>query len=112
MGLNNMISFKIVLGLAAVISLIGMAGLLLRKNLVIMLMCLEMMILGGVMALIAAARYHSVVVGVSEGALFVPFILVIAAGEVCVGLSLVMQIFKTQKTLWVDEIDGPKEGDE
>jgi NADH-quinone oxidoreductase subunit K len=108
--MSNLNSIVTVAGL---ITLIGLTGLFLRKNLVIMLMCLELMLLGGVIALIGGARNQapqSIDGHVPDGALFVPFILIIAACEVCIGLTLVLKIFKAQKTLWVDEIDeGGKE---
>lgn len=93
-----------ILWVAGAISLIGLLGLLLRKNLVIMLMSLELILLGALVGLLAAGRLYPAQ-GVADAALFVPFVLVIAASEVCLGLSLVMVIFKHQKTFWVDELD-------
>jgi len=92
--------------LGALITIIGVLGLLLRKNLVVMLMATELIMLGGVLGLLGGARLHAPqLLGVPDGALFVPFILVVAAAEVCVGLTLIMVLFKTQRTLWVDEMD-------
>lgn len=95
------------LWVAGLLSLIGLLGLSLRKNLVIMLMSLEVILLGALLALVAAGRLYPAA-GVSDSALFVPFVLVIAAAEVCIGLSLVMVIFKHQHTFWVDELDSDK----
>lgn len=100
-----MIELSHILLVAGLLALIGLFGLLLRKNLVIMLMSIELMLLGAVLALVGAARMQVVNIGIADGALFVPFILIIAASEVCIGLSLIMQIYKDQKTFWVDEID-------
>ena len=93
------------LALGGTITIIGVTGMLLRKNLVIMLMSLELTILGGTIGLIGVARLHAITGAIGAGALLIPFIFVIAAAEACVGLTLIMAIFKTQKTLWVDEID-------
>jgi len=69
-----------------------------------MLMSLELILLGALVGLLAAGRLHPAQ-GVADAALFVPFVLVIAAAEVCLGLSLVMVIFKQQRTFWVDDLD-------
>ena len=101
-----MIGLGHIFAVAGILTLIGAVGLLLRKNLVLMLMSLELMLLGALLSLVGAARLHSAVgQGIAEGALLVPFVLVIAGAEVCVTLTLIMMIFKKQKTFWVDEID-------
>ena len=91
---------------AGALTFIGLLGILLRKNLVIVIMSLEVMLLGGALALMGAARVQRVAAGVADGALMIPFVLIVAAAEVCIGLTLVMKIFKTQNTIWVDEIDA------
>jgi NADH-quinone oxidoreductase subunit K len=96
-----------VLVLGALISTIGILGILLRKNLVIMLMSLELIVLGGAVGLLGGARSHGALAhAVPDGALFIPFIFRIAAADACIGLTLIMTLFKTQKTLWVDEMDN------
>ena len=98
-------NLNIVLVVGGIVTIIGMVGLLLRKNLVIMLMSLELIVLGGALGLVGGARIYGSHVGVADGALLVPFIFIIAAADACVGLTLIMTLFKNHKTLWVDEID-------
>lgn len=100
-----------ILWVAGGLSAIGLLGLFLRKNLVIMLMSLELILLGAVLALVGAGRLYPVA-GVADSALFVPFVLVVAAAEVCIGLSLVMVIFRHRHTFWVDELDRDETRDE
>lgn len=92
-----------ILGLA--ISVIGMAGLFWRKNLLIMLMCLEVMIIGVVVGLVGATRSLPAEVGeIGQGAMMVFFVLVVAACEVAIGVSLIVQLYKRYGTIWVDDI--------
>ncbi len=97
--------FKAVLILGGVISLVGVWGLLMRKSLIVMLMSLELVLLGALTAFVGAARYHSAAGALPEGVLIVPFVLAIAAAEVCVGLSLILKIHRAQNSTWVDDLD-------
>lgn len=93
-----------VMGLGVAISIIGVFAMLIRKNLILMLMGLEMIVLGAVLALAGGARYYSGNGTVGDGAIVVLLILVVAACEVAVGLALTLKLFKTHQSVWVDDI--------
>jgi NADH-quinone oxidoreductase subunit K len=84
--------------LAAVLFVLGLAGLLLRRNLIFMLMSLEVMVNAAGLAFIAAgARWAQ-----PDGQVMFIFILTLAAAEVSVALALVLQLYYRYKTLDVD----------
>lgn len=100
-----MIGVNTVILLGALLSLVGLLGMLLRKNLIIMLMNLEIMFLGAIVALVGASRGQVLPSGLPEGAAVIPLILAVGACEVCVGLTMIVKIFKQSGTFWVDEMD-------
>lgn len=86
------------LGLAAILFSLGLIGLLVRRNLIVMLMSLEIMINAAGLAFIAAgARW-----GQADGQVMFIFILTLAAAEAAVGLGLLLQIYYRLKTLDAD----------
>lgn len=99
-GLN--VSLYDLLLLASVLFSIGLVGLMVRRNLIFILMSLEVMLNAAALAFIAAgARW-----GQPDGQVVYMLILAIAAAEVSVGLSLVLQIRKRFKTLDMDNVNG------
>ncbi len=86
--------------LSALLFSIGFAGVLIRRNPVVILLCLELMLSAGALALIAFGRLH----GDGDGQVFVLMILVVAASEVVVGLGLVVAMFRRRVALDVDEM--------
>jgi NADH-quinone oxidoreductase subunit K len=86
--------------LAAVLFLIGTAGLLLRNNALIMFMSIELMLNAVNLTFIAAGRAH----GDINGQMAVFFVLVVAAAEVAVGLAIIVSIFRTRQTASVDDL--------
>jgi NADH-quinone oxidoreductase subunit K len=88
------------LGVAAVLFAIGMAGVLLRRNPLIVLLSLELMLNGGNLALIAFARQH----GSLDGQVFALAVMAVAAAEVVVGLGLVVAMARNRMTLDVDRL--------
>lgn len=89
---------------AAALFLIGAFGLLLRRNALIMFMCIELMLNAVNLTLIAAGRALNDLGG--QVAVF--FILVVAAAEVVVGLAIIVAIFRRRATASVDELSGLK----
>lgn len=86
------------LALAAGLFLIGLVGVLVRRNLIFMLMSIEIMLNAAGLAFIAAgARW-----GAPDGQIMFLFIIAMAAAEVSVGLALVLQLFHRYKTLDTD----------
>ena len=86
------------LTLAAVLFSIGFIGMLIRKNALIMFMCIELMLNSVNLTFIAASRHF----GTIEGQISVFFVLVVAAAEVVVGLAIIVSIFKKQSSASVD----------
>ncbi|MBI4513624.1 MAG: NADH-quinone oxidoreductase subunit NuoK [Gemmatimonadetes bacterium] len=75
--------------LSAFLFTIGVAGVLLRRNAIIIFMCIEIMLNAVNLAFIALSRY----VGI-EGQIFVFFVMVVAAAEAAVGLAIIIAIFR------------------
>ena len=88
------------LGIAAFLFGIGALGVLVRRNPIIVLLSLEIMLNGGNLALIAFARHA----GNGAGQIFALTVMAVAASEVCVGLGLVVAIHRRRLILDVDEL--------
>src|SRR5205823_14880055 len=97
---NNMspIPMQHVLILAAILFLLGLAGLLTRRNLIFTLMCIEIMLNASGLAFVAAGSRWAQ----PDGQVMFLFILAIAAAEVSVGLAFVLLFHKSQAALDVD----------
>lgn len=90
--------------LSAVLFAIGLLGVLLRKNTLVIFMGLELMLVASTLALVAFSRFN----GTMDGNVFVFFILTVAAAEVAVGLAIIVALFRKRQTIAVDELDGLK----
>jgi len=88
--------------LAAVLFTIGLLGILVRRNALVMFMCVELMLNAVNLTFIAAGRAHSTL----DGQVSVFFVLVVAAAEVVVGLAIIVAIFRNRATASVDELSG------
>lgn len=88
------------LALSAVLFVTGMTGVLVRRNVLVIFMSIEMMLNSGNLALIAFA-WH---MGNLAGQVFVLLVMVVAACEVAVGLAIVLALFRNRDTVNVDEI--------
>lgn len=86
--------------LAAVLFSIGLIGILVRRNALIMFMCVELMLNAVNLTFVAAGR----ALGNLEGQLAVFFVLVVAAAEVVVGLAIIVAIFRRRTSASVDEL--------
>jgi len=85
--------------LSALLFTIGAAGVLLRRNAIVMFMCVELMLNAGNLAFVAFARMH----GQLDGQAVAFFTMVVAACEVVVGLAIIVAIFRTRRNADVDE---------
>jgi NADH-quinone oxidoreductase subunit K len=92
------------IGLSMVLFLIGAVGVLVRRNLLIMLMSIEMMLNAANLALIAFSRFH----GQPEGQVAGFLMMAIAAAEVAVGLAIIVKIFRLRQTINVDLLTSLK----
>lgn len=85
---------------------IGAAGVLMRRNAVVILMCVELMLNAANLALVAFSRRYGSVD--ERGSVFVVFVFVIAAAEVAVGLAIVLSAYRNRPTVDVDELQQLK----
>ena len=92
------------LAIAAVLFAIGLLGVLIRRNTLVIFMCLELMLIASTLALVAFSRFN----GTMDGNVFVFFILTVAAAEVAVGLAIIVALFRQRRTVQVDELDTLK----
>ncbi len=83
---------------------IGLVGVLIRRNTLVVFMCLELMLVAATLALVAFSRYN----GTMDGNVFVFFILTVAAAEVAVGLAIIVALFRRRATIQVDELNSLK----
>jgi len=99
-----MIPINAVFGLGLLLFFIGLFGVLFRKNLVIMLMCLELL-LNGVNILFAGFSHF---LRSPRGTIFALFVILMAVSEAAVGFALVLSFFRSKKTYDVDEMNELK----
>jgi NADH-quinone oxidoreductase subunit K len=90
--------------LSAMLFVVGFLGVLLRKNTLVIYMCLELMLVASTIALVAFSRFN----GMLDGNVFVFFILTVAAAEVAVGLAIIVALFRKRGTVQVDELNALK----
>ena len=90
--------------LSAVIFTIGVLGVVIRKNPLVMFMSIELMLNAGGLVFVAFTRYFNVV----TGQVIVFFILTIAAAEVVVGLAIIVAIYRSRASIDIDEINTLK----
>ncbi len=88
------------LGLAAFLFAVGFAGVLVKKNAIIVFMCIELMLNAANLTFLAFARQQ----GSMSGHAIAFFVIAVAAAEAAVGLAIVIAVFRTRGTLNVDEI--------
>jgi NADH-quinone oxidoreductase subunit K len=94
------VSVELYVLLSAVLFIMGVMGVLLRRNAILVFMSVELMLNAGNLALAAFARQW--VNG--DGHLMVFFVMTVAAAEVAVGLALIVAIFRTRKSINIDEL--------
>jgi NADH-quinone oxidoreductase subunit K len=85
--------------LSALLFTIGAAGVLVRRNAVVVFMCIELMLNAVNLTLITFSRIN----GTLDGQIMAFFVMVVAAAEVVVGLAIIMAIFKTRRSASVDD---------
>lgn len=91
--------------LAGILFAIAIAGIIInRRNLIVLLMCLELMLLAVNFNFVALSRY----LGNIDGQVFVFFILTVAAAEAAIGLAILVTLFRTRRTIDVDKLDVMK----
>ena len=96
-----MIPVNQVLMLSAVLFSIGVGGVILRRNAMVVFMCIELMLNAVNLAFVGFAYGMQSMVGV----LFVFFVLIVAAAEAVVGLAIMLEIFRNQETLSIEKFN-------
>ena len=87
--------------LSAVGFMIGVIGVLVRRNALIIFMSIELMLNAANLAFVAFGR----TLGTLDGQIFVFFVMTVAAAEVAVGLAIIVNVFRLKETVYVDEIN-------
>lgn len=90
--------------LSATLFAIGLSGVILRRNMITVLMCVELMLNAVNINLIAFSQRLSSL----EGQVFPIFVIAIAAGEAAVGLAIIIQLYRVKGTVNVDQVDELK----
>ncbi|HLX47834.1 MAG TPA: NADH-quinone oxidoreductase subunit NuoK [Streptosporangiaceae bacterium] len=85
--------------LAVILFVIGAVGVLVRRNAIVIFMCVELMLNAANLAFVGFAREH----GNLDGQVIAFFVMVVAAAEVVVGLAILMAIFRTRRSASVDD---------
>ena len=85
--------------LSAVLFTIGASGVLVRRNAIVLFMCIELMLNAANLALVTFSRIN----GTLDGQIMAFFVMVVAAAEVVVGLAIIMSIYRTRRSTSVDD---------
>ncbi|HYM79885.1 MAG TPA: NADH-quinone oxidoreductase subunit NuoK [Candidatus Limnocylindria bacterium] len=89
------------LGLSAIVFVIGVVGVLVRRNALVIFMSIELMLNAANLAFVAFARS----LGSLDGQVFVFFVMTVAAAEVAIGLAIIVNVYRLKETVYVDEIN-------
>jgi NADH-quinone oxidoreductase subunit K len=86
-------------GLAVVLFVIGAVGVLVRRNAIVIFMCVELMLNAANLAFVGFSRLH----GTLDGQVIAFFVMVVAAAEVVIGLAILTSIYRTRRSASVDD---------
>jgi NADH-quinone oxidoreductase subunit K len=92
------------LAVSALLFAIGLLGVILRRNLLVIYMSLEIMLNAANLALVACSRFNNNL----DGQVFVFFIITVAAAEVAVGLALIVALYRQRQTAHVEDLTWMK----
>ena len=95
-----MIPIEYFLGLSAILFAIGAMGVRVKKNAIVVLMCIELMLNAANINFVAFSAYYNDL----TGQVFALVSIAIAAAEVAVGLAIIMNLYKTRDTIGLDEV--------
>ncbi|HPD60337.1 MAG TPA: NADH-quinone oxidoreductase subunit NuoK [Thermodesulfobacteriota bacterium] len=96
-----MIPLSHYLGLSVILFTIGLLGVVIRRNAIVIFMCIELMLNAVNLSFVAIARSLSSL----DGQVIVLLVMTVAAAEAAVGLAIIISIFRTKGTINVDEIN-------
>lgn len=89
--------------LSAILFCIGLFGVLSRRNIILILMAVELMLNAVNINLVAFSRY--ITPNVLTGEIFAIFVITVAVAEICVALAIVLSLYKTRETIVADKIN-------
>ncbi|SRR5258706_5479959 len=89
------------LALSAILFTIGVVGVLTRRNVIIVFMCVELMLNSVNLTLVAFSSY----LGNTNGQILVFFVMAVAAAEAAIGLAIIIALFRNNQTVNIDEIN-------
>jgi len=89
------------LALSAILFCIGVVGVLVRRNALVIFMSIELMLNAANLAFVGLASHMNSL----DGQIFVFFVMTVAAAEVAVGLAIIVNVFRLRETVFVDEIN-------
>jgi NADH-quinone oxidoreductase subunit K len=96
-----MIPFSSYLILSAALFAVGVLGFMLRRNIIVIFMSIELMLNAANLAFVTFARYLNSM----DGQIFVFFVMSVAAAEAAVGLAIIMAVYRTRETVNADELN-------
>ena len=99
-----MIPLSYYLILSAILFTIGVVGVLIRRNAIVIFMSIELMLNAVNLSFVAISHYMDSL----DGQIFVFFIMTVAAAEVAVGLAIIVNLFRNRETVNVDEVNSMK----
>lgn len=84
---------------------IGLSGVIIRRNIIVIFMCLEMMLAAASLTLVAFSRFNTID-GIPDydGQMLVFFVITVAAAEVAVGLAIIVSLYRARQTINSDEL--------
>jgi NADH-quinone oxidoreductase subunit K len=96
-----MVPLSAYLILSGILFTVGVIGFLVRRNLIVVFMSIELMLNAANLAFVAFSRYLNSM----DGQIFVFFVMTVAAAEAAVGLAIILAVFRTKETVNADEIN-------
>src|SRR5919106_1672910 len=93
--------------IGALLFIIGVAGVLTRRNIIVIFMSIELILNAANLNFIAFSRYLQDTGNMNAlaGQVFTVFVIVVAAAEAAIGLGIVIALYRNKETIWVDQID-------
>jgi NADH:ubiquinone oxidoreductase subunit K len=93
--------------IGALLFVIGVGGVLTRRNIIVIFMSIELILNAANLNFIAFSRYLQATGSLNAvaGQVFTVFVIVVAAAEAAIGLGIVIALYRNKETIWIDEID-------
>ena len=93
--------------IGALLFVIGVGGVLTRRNIIVIFMSIELILNAANLNFIAFSRYFEANGSLTAvaGQVFTVFVIVVAAAEAAIGLGIVIALYRNKETIWIDEID-------